>query len=149
MVKINENEAIVSKKDLAVLIGAVMALTIDSYDLTSKQESLIMKYTVETILKTEGHIWGDEKIPEETLGLTKDIAWIYERLDPVQAEEDKQAICKLLLTALQKTKAYHDLTDLEYGPSAVIAKYASGGTRRINTEGDSGIALINDILAHI
>ncbi|NBI61343.1 hypothetical protein D3Z53_25985 [Lachnospiraceae bacterium] len=153
MVKINENEAIVSKKDLAVLIGAVMALTIDSYDLTSKQESLIMKYTVETILKTEGHIWGDEKIPEETLDLTKDIAWIYERLDPVygpdQAEEDKQAICKLLLTALQKTKAYHDLTDLEYGPSAVIAKYASGGTRRINTEGDSGIALINDILAHI
>lgn len=154
MVKINENEAIVQKKDLAVLIGAAMALTLDSYDLSSKQKSLIIDYVIETNFKIiEGHIWGNEKIPEETLDLTKDIIRIYESLDPDKAQdsesEDKQAICKLLLTALQKTRAYHDLADLEYGPSTVTAKYASGGTRRIDTEGDFGIALINDILAHI
>lgn len=154
MVKINENEAIVSRKDLAVLIGAAMALTLDSYDLSSKQESLIMECAAETNFKIEGHIWGTEKIPEETLDLTKGIFHIYEEnLKPVQdsepAREEKQAICQLLLAALQKTRAYHDLTDLRYEHSTVTAKFTSGGYRRVNVGADSGIAMIHDILAHI
>lgn len=154
MVKINENEALISKNELGILFGSAMALTLDTYDMSDKLESLIMGCAAEAQCKVEDHIWGIEKIPEEALDLAKRILHIYEEnLKPVQdsepAREDKQAICQLLLAALQKTRAYHDLTDLEYGPSIVTAKYAGGGTRRINTEGDSGIAMINDILAHI
>jgi len=154
MVKINENEAIISKNELGILFGAAIALTLDPYDMSDKLETLIMGCAAEAQRKVEGHIWEEEKIPEEILEKTKRILHIYdEAFEPVQdpepAMEDKQAICQLLLAALQKTRAYHDLADLRYEPSTVTAQYASGGHRRVNVGADSGIAMINDILAHI
>ena len=154
MVKINENEALISKNELGILFGTAMALTLDPYVMSDKLESLIMGFTANAQIKIKDHIWGTEKIPEETLDLTKRILHIYdEAFEPVQdpepAMEDKQAICQLLLAALQKTRAYHDLTDLRYEPSTVTAQYACGGHRRVNVGADSGIAMINDILAHI
>ncbi len=155
MVKINENEALISKNELGILFGSAMALTLDTYDMSDKLESLIMGCAAEAQCKVEDHIWGIEKIPE-ALDLAKRILHIYEEnLKPVQdsepAREDKQAICQLLLAALQKTRAYHDLTDLLYDSHSekVLAKFAGGGFRQINVEADSGIAMINDILAHI
>ena len=156
MVKINGNEAIISRAELMVLIGAAMASTLDSYDMTKKLETLIMECAAVTNNAIEEHIWGKKKIPGDTLELAKRITRIYEEVpepsqDQKPAGEDKQAICRLLLAALQKTRAYHDLTDLMYDPNSgkVLAKYAGRSALLINTECDSGIAMVNDILAHI
>ena len=154
MVKINENEALISKNELGTLFGAAMALILDPYDMSDKLESLIMGCAAEAQCKVEDHILGIEKIPEEALDLAKRILHIYEEnLKPVQdsepAREEKQAICQLLLAALQKTRAYHDLAGLRYEHSTVTAKFTSGGYRRVNVGADSGIAMIHDILAHI
>ena len=77
---------------------------------------------------------------------------IYENIDTVhgsdQAWEDKQAICSLLLAALQKTRACHDLVGLKYEHSTVTVKFACG-SRQINVEADSGIAMICDILRQL
>lgn len=156
MVKINGNEAIISRAELMVLIGAAMASTLDSYDMTKKLETLIMECAAVTNNAIEEHIWGEQKIPGDTLELAKRITRIYEEVpepsqDQKPAGEDKQAICRLLLAALQKTRAYRDLTDLMYDPISrkVLAKYAGRSALLINTECDSGIAMVNDILAHI
>ncbi len=152
MVKINENEAILSKEDLTVLIGAAMASILDSYNMTENLETLIMECAAEASCKIEDHIWGEEKIPEETMDMAKRITRIYEGIDPVhgpdQAWEDKQAICSLLLAALQKTRACHDLVGMKYEPTTVTVKFACG-SRQINVEADSGIAMICDILRQL
>lgn len=152
MVKINENEAILSKEDLTVLIGAAMASILDSYNMTENLETLIMECAAEASCKIEDHIWGEEKIPEETMDMAKRITRIYEGIDPVhgpdQAWEDKQAICSLLLAALQKTRACHDLVGMKYEPTTVTVKFACG-SRQINVEADSGIAMICDILRRL
>lgn len=156
MVKINENEAILSKEDLHVLIGAAMASTLDSYDMTENLETLIMECAAVTSNAIGEHIWGEGKIPGNSMETAKRIIRIYGEFpgpsqDQAPAGEDKQAVCTLLLAALQKTRAYHGLTDLMYDPNSgkVLARFAGGGSRLINTECDSGIAMINDILAHI
>lgn len=154
MVKINENEALISKNELCALFGTAMALVINPYDMTDKLSTLIMRFAADAQSKVEDHIWEIEKMPEEALEMTERITRIYDEVfDPVQdpepAREDKQAICQLLLAALQKTRAYHDLADLRYEPSTVTAKFTSGGYRQVNVGADSGIAMINDILAHI
>lgn len=154
MVKINENEAILSKEDLRALIGTAMALTLDSYDMTEKMEMFVMGCAAEVHNIIDGHIWGAEKILEIDLDLAKRITRIHDEIynpaqDPGPAGEDKQAICRLLLAVLQKTRAYHDLVDLKYEPHTVMAEFAGGGIHQINVEADSGIAMINDILAHI
>ncbi len=152
MVKINENEAILSKEDLTVLIGAAMASILDSYNMTENLETLIMECAAEASCKIEDHIWGEEKIPEETMDVAKRMNRIYENIDTVhgsdQAWEDKQAICSLLLAALQKTRACHDLVGLKYEHSTVTVKFACG-SRQINVEADSGIAMICDILRQL
>lgn len=154
MVKINENEVLISKNELNILFGAAMALTLNPYVMSDKLESLIMGFTAKAQGKVEDHIWGTEKIPEKTLDLTKRILHIYEESlkqvqDPEPAREDKQAICQLLLAALQKTQVYHDLADLRYETSTVTAEFTSGVHRQVNVEADSGIAMLKEILANI
>lgn len=154
MVKINENEALISKNELCALFGTAMASVLDSNVLTDKLKALIMRFTEKAQGKVEDHIWGIEKIPKEALKMAERLTRIYEETfepaqDPEPAREDKLAICQLLLAALQKTRAYHDLADLRYEPSTVTAKFTSGGYRRVNVGADSGIAMIHDILAHI
>ncbi|MEJ8735818.1 hypothetical protein [Mediterraneibacter sp. ICN-202921] len=58
--------------------------------------------------------------------------------------EDKQKICDLLLPALQATRAFYDLDDLEYIPEQgiVIATFADGTIRKVDVwlkEGDQVI----------
>ncbi|MBQ1349059.1 MAG: hypothetical protein IIY61_00195 [Ruminococcus sp.] len=68
-------------------------------------------------------------------------------------EEDMQAICDLLLRALQATRGGRKLVRLDYavepGRETVTAVFQSGGTRKIDVTGDSGTAMIYDIMKHI
>lgn len=62
--------------------------------------------------------------------------------------ENKQEICDRLLPALQKTRALHDLEDLEYrvDPKEEVWAIFRGGVRKINVAADSGLAMIRDIV---
>ena len=65
--------------------------------------------------------------------------------------EDKQTICNALATALRLTRMFEDLDYLEYNDDSetVMARFTNGGMRRIGVEGDSGYAMIKDIVNHI
>lgn len=65
--------------------------------------------------------------------------------------EDKNKICRLLLPALQGTRALHDLTALEYIPESetVTAVFSHKYHKEVNVEGDSGIAMILDIVKRL
>lgn len=153
MIKINGNEAIISKKDLHMLIGTAAGYSLLSYDTSDSLSDFCMRIALDTYHVLEEHIWGTEKIPEVYYDMARKMLRVVEDpdIDPAPAGEDKQAICRLLLAALQKTRAYRDLTDLMYDPNSekVLAKYAGRSALLINTECDSGIAMVNDILAHI
>lgn len=109
MVKINETEAILSKDELCTLIGAATASILTSCHMSMKLKTLITLCAAEIHQVIESHVWGTEKIPEKAMDLTQRMIRIYETDDPEPQMEDKQAICRLLLAALQKTRAYHDL----------------------------------------
>lgn len=66
-------------------------------------------------------------------------------------EENKQEICDLLLKALQATRNLCDLTDLFYDSKedVVIATFDNGYTKTANVYGDSGTAMIRDIIKQI
>lgn len=74
----------------------------------------------------------------------------YELVKDEPKEERKNRICILLGKILRETRALCDLDNIEYHAEdeTVLAVFA-GGTKRINVEGDSGIAMIKDILNHI
>lgn len=153
MVKINENEAMLSKEDINVLIGAAAGYSLLLHNISDNLGDFCMRIAADIRRTIEDHIWGTEKIPEPYYEMARSMIRV--DVDPDASQnstptgEDKQAICRLLLAALQKTRAYHDLTDLRYEPSTVTAKFTSGGYRRVNVGADSGIAMIHDILAHI
>lgn len=66
--------------------------------------------------------------------------------------EDKQHILGLLLPALQATKGLSDLTELRYENLCsewVVAEFRGGKSKKISVEGDSGLAMINDVLSAI
>lgn len=62
--------------------------------------------------------------------------------------ENKQEILDKLLPALQATRLFRDLVSLEYEPEQkmVTAVYDGGATLRVNVSGDSGFAMIKDVL---
>ena len=64
--------------------------------------------------------------------------------------EDKQKILDSLLPALQETRNLHDLKALYYTPGSetVIAVFANG-TKYANMDGDSGTAMIVDVIKQI
>lgn len=65
--------------------------------------------------------------------------------------EDKNVICLALGMALRTTRMFDDLDYLEYNDDSemVLAKFKNGGLRVISVEGDSGYAMIKDIVNHI
>ncbi len=64
--------------------------------------------------------------------------------------EDKQKICDLLLPAVQATRGGSTVERLEYDEKQdVVFIYFRHGVRVANTECDSGIAMIRDILKQI
>lgn len=65
--------------------------------------------------------------------------------------EDKNLICIGLALALRTTRMFEDLDHLEYNDDSetVLAKFKNGGLRVIGVEGDSGYAMIQDIVNHI
>ncbi len=65
--------------------------------------------------------------------------------------EDKNVICIALGMALRTTRMFDDLDYLEYNDDSetVLAKFKNGGLRVIGVEGDSGYAMIKDIVNHI
>ena len=65
--------------------------------------------------------------------------------------ENKEAICRYLLWALQQTRNLNGLLDLKYdkdsGTVEAVLRTSSGRfKRRINVEADSGIAMMKDII---
>ena len=60
--------------------------------------------------------------------------------------KSKQKILDLLLPALQATRQYHDLIGLEYEECGLVKVVFAGGSYKVNVEGDSGSAMIRDIL---
>ena len=65
--------------------------------------------------------------------------------------EDKNLICIGLTLALRTTRMFEDLDYLEYDDDSetVLARFKNGGLRVIGVEGDSGYAMIKDIVNHI
>lgn len=67
------------------------------------------------------------------------------------SKENKAAITKALLPVLQMTRHLEDLTDLEYvvednKEEYVIATFKNGYKKRMYVTGDSGYALIKDVI---
>ena len=61
--------------------------------------------------------------------------------------ENKQKICDLLLPALQETRSLNDLIDLEYiQEQGIVLAVFPTRLIRINVMGDSGIAMIKDVV---
>lgn len=65
--------------------------------------------------------------------------------------EDKNLICIGLTLALRTARMFEDLDHLEYNDDSetVLAKFKNGGLRVIGVEGDSGYAMIKDVVNHI
>ncbi len=65
--------------------------------------------------------------------------------------EDKNLICIGLTLALRTTRMFEDLDRLEYNDDSetVLVKFKNGGLRVIGVEGDSGYAMIKDVVNHI
>ena len=66
-------------------------------------------------------------------------------------KEDKQAICKALVSVLRMTRNLEDLADLTYDPKTdtVTAQFESGFSKVANVAMDSGTAMIRDIIGQI
>ena len=66
-------------------------------------------------------------------------------------KENKQEICDSLCATLQKTRDQRDLLSLtlDKRQETVTAKYANGDEKEISVWGDSGIALIKDIIEEL
>lgn len=71
-------------------------------------------------------------------------------------KENEQMILDKLCETLQLTNMYCDLVSLEYVyyensvyEERVIAKFKYGGSKVVNVSGDSGIAMIEDVLRSI
>lgn len=65
--------------------------------------------------------------------------------------ENKQEICDSLCVTLQKTRDQKNLESLTFDENLeiVIAKYADGEKKEISVWGDSGIALIKDVIEEL
>ena len=63
-------------------------------------------------------------------------------------KENKQEICNSLCATLQKTRDQRDLLSLTFDENLeiVIAEYTDGEKKEIGVWGDSGVALIKDII---
>lgn len=68
----------------------------------------------------------------------------------IKMEENKQLILDQLLPALQKTRALHDLVNLQYDlEKELVHAVFAGGEKIVNVSGDSGTAMILDVVTHI
>ena len=68
--------------------------------------------------------------------------------------EDKRLICEKLAEVLRLTRAFDDLSSLEYekldnGDEIVKAQFVNGAIKTINVTADSGITMIIDITKYI
>ena len=65
--------------------------------------------------------------------------------------ENKQEICNSLCTTLRKTRDQRDLVSLTFDENLeiVIAEYTDGDKKEISVWGDSGVALIKDIIEEL
>lgn len=67
--------------------------------------------------------------------------------------EEKQEILNNLLKALQLTRAGRDIAGLRYAPGqegeVVYIVYVYGGTKVVNVAGDSGAAMIRDVMKYV
>lgn len=66
-------------------------------------------------------------------------------------KENKQEICDSLCATLQKTRDQRDLLSLTFDKTLeiVIAEYTDAEKKEISVWGDSGVALIKDIIEEL
>lgn len=67
------------------------------------------------------------------------------------SREDKKLVCKLFFQACRATRYLGDLEELEYDAEneAVTAVFGSEFRKRIDVAGDSGFAMMKDILSSL
>lgn len=65
--------------------------------------------------------------------------------------ENKREICNSLCATLRKTRDQRDLVSLTFDEAleTVTAEYADGEKKEINVWGDSGVALIRDVIEQL
>lgn len=65
--------------------------------------------------------------------------------------ENKQEICDSLCVTLQKTRDQRDLLSLTFDKTLeiVIAEFTDGDDKKISVCGDSGVALIRDVIEQL
>ncbi len=68
--------------------------------------------------------------------------------------EDKKHICKLLIETLKATRNGHDVVDILYekderGQESATVVFDNGYKKKINVTGDSGTAMIYDIIIRL
>ena len=65
--------------------------------------------------------------------------------------ENKHLILYYLLPALQETRQFYDLVDLEYLPDEELVKatFTNGSMKYANVAADSGVAMIKDVIRQI
>ncbi len=65
--------------------------------------------------------------------------------------EDLQKVCDLLTATLKETRNLRELKKLYYDKSTetVTATFECGSTKKANVAGDSGTAMISDIIKQI
>ncbi len=69
-------------------------------------------------------------------------------------DENKQLICELLTKTLQATRNGHDVVDIRHekdkrGQETATVVFDNGYKKKINVTGDSGTAMIYDIITKI
>lgn len=68
----------------------------------------------------------------------------------VPDSEDKETICRLLCEVLQKTRGCADLRSLDFGrEDEIVTAVFESRSQKINIAGDSGMAMIRDIVNHL
>ena len=67
-------------------------------------------------------------------------------VDVEPLEEDRPLICERLKELLQLTRGQYDLEELTYNKGIVTALYRGGGAKTVDVAGDSGVAMIMDIV---
>lgn len=143
MVKINEHEAIITREDLRALIGVIGPL--------NPLDDLFIDHVAGIQMALEEHIWGEKQLPEDELAYARQCI----TKEPPKKETQPESytvmcsICKLLTAALQITRQCHDLVDIKYDPHSGTIVEFTHGHHIIDTEGDSGIAMIRKILAYL
>lgn len=92
----------------------------------------------------DGKIWQEIIEEKEEKSVTES-----ESAKELADVEDKKTICRLLCEVLQKTRGCSDLRSLNFDQDEIVTAVFKNRNQKINIAGDSGMAMIRDIVNHL